>query len=124
MFSTTATPTLLLGFYYGAVAGVALGTTGAITTGSGVTNVPWRIHLDVDLWTDGATGTAKTQGICWLGTAVGAWTTTPIPNTANTSTVSIDTTTSKVLSVGAQWSAASASNTVTCHGFKAFSDGV
>src|SRR5262245_50554453 len=35
VFSTTVTPTLLLGVYYGGVAGVALATTGAITTGSG-----------------------------------------------------------------------------------------
>lgn len=124
VFSTIATPTLLLGFYYGGVAGVALGTTGAITTGSGVTNVPWRIQLDVDCWTDGATGTVKTQGWAGFGTAVGTWTFLPIPNTANTGTVTVDTTASKVLSVGAQWSASSASNTVTCHGFKAFSDGV
>jgi hypothetical protein len=124
VFSTTATPTLSLGFYYGGVAGVALGTTGAVTTGSGVTNVPWRIQLDVDVWTDGTTGTAKTQGWAGFGTGVAAWSFLPIPNTANTATVAVDTTTSKLLTVGAQWGAASASNTVQCHGFKAFSDGV
>lgn len=124
VFSNTATPTLLLGFYYGGVAGVALGTTGAITTATGVTNVPWRIQMDIDVWTDGATGTCKTQGWAGLGTSVAAWSFLPIPNTANTGTVAIDTTAAKVVSVGAQWGAASASNTVTCHGFKVFSDGV
>jgi hypothetical protein len=122
--TTTGPPTLLLGFYYGGVAGVALGTTGAFTTTASITNVPWRIELDVDVWTDGATGTCKTQGYAWFGTSVSAWTTAPIPNTANTGTVTIDTTASKVLSVGAQWGTSSASNTVTCHGFKVFSDGV
>lgn len=124
VFSTTSTPTLLLGFYYGGVAGVALGTTGAITTGSGVTNVPWRIELDVDVWTDGATGTCKTQGWAGFGTSVSAWSFLPIPNTANTSTVTIDTTAAKAITVGAQWGTSSASNTLTCHGFKVFSDGV
>jgi hypothetical protein len=124
VFSTTATPTLLLGFYYGGVAGVALGTTGAITTATTLTNVPWRIQMDVDVWTDGTTGTAKTQGWCGFGTSVSAWSFLPIPNTANTGTVTIDTTAAKVLSVGAQWGTSSASNTITCHGFKVYSDGV
>ena len=88
-----------------------------------MTNVPWRIHLDVDV-DRRRDGDGEDQGICWLGTAVGAWTTTPIPNTANTSTVSMDTTTSKVLSVGAQWSAAVRVEHGELHGFKAFSDGV
>lgn len=124
IFSTTGTPTLLLGFYYGGVAGVALGTTGAITTGSGVANVPFRIKLDVDVWTSGTSGTAKTQGYCGFGTSVSAWTWLPIPNTANTGTVTVDTTAAKAVTVGAQWSASSASNTVTLHGFKIFSDGL
>ena len=123
--TTTGPPTLLLGFYYGGVAGTALGTTGAFTTTASVTNVPWRIQLDVDVWTDGTTGTCKTQGWAGMGTTgVTAWSFVPIPNTANTGTVTIDTTTAKNITVGAQWSAASASNTVTCYGFKVFSDGV
>src|SRR5262245_1824337 len=122
--TTTGPPTLLLGFYYGGVAGVALGTTGAVTTTASITNVPWRIYLDVDVWTDGATGTCKTQGWCGFGTSVSAWSWLPIPNTANTSTVTIDTTAAKQITVGAQWGTANASNTVTCHGFKVYSDGV
>jgi len=38
--------------------------------------------------------------------------------------VTVDTTAAKVLSIGAQWSAASASNTVTLHGFTIESMGV
>lgn len=116
VFSTTATPTLLLGFYYGGVAGVALAATGAITTGSGVTNVPWRLELTTTVRTTGSSGTAMSQGIFGMGTGVGAWNFLPLPNTA-LATVSIDTTAAKALTVGAQWSASSASNTVTCHGF-------
>src|ERR1700752_929876 len=35
IYSTTGTPTLLLGIYYGGVAGVALAVTAATTTASG-----------------------------------------------------------------------------------------
>lgn len=123
VLSTTATPTILLGFYYGGVAGTALATTGAVTTGSGVTNVPWRIELETAIRTVGSSGTAMSQGKFWLGTSVSAVTSLPMPNTA-LATVTVDTTAAKVLSVGAQWSAASASNTITLHGFRIWSDGV
>jgi hypothetical protein len=76
------------------------------------------------VWTTGAAGTAKTQGYCGLGTSVAAWSWLPIPNTANTGTVTIDTTSAKALTVGAQWGTSSASNTATLHGFKVFSDGL
>lgn len=117
VFSTTVTPTLLLGVYYGGVAGTALATTGAITTGSGVTNVPWRLELTTTIRTVGSSGTAISQGYCGFGTSVSAWSWLPVPNTA-LATVAVDTTAAKALTVGAQWSAASASNTVTLHGFQ------
>jgi hypothetical protein len=123
VFSTTATPTLTLGIYWGGVAGTALATTGAITTGSGVTNVPWRIELDTIISAKGATGTAVSQGLFGMGTTVAAWNWLPIPNTAQAD-VTVDTTNSKVLTVGAAWSASSASNTITVRGFKIFSDGL
>lgn len=123
VLSTTATPTILLGFYYGGVAGTALATTGAVTTGSGVTNVPWRIELETAIRTTGTSGTAMSQGKFFLGTTVAAWTSLPMPNTA-LATVTVDTTAAKVLSVGAQWSAASASNTITLHGYRIWSDGL
>lgn len=117
VFSTTGTPTLLLGFYYGGVAGaLPLATTGAVTTGTTLTNVPFRIQAETVVRTNGAAGTAMTQGAAWLGTSVSAWSTLPIPNTA-LATVAIDTTTAKQLTLGAQWGTNSASNTLTCHSF-------
>jgi hypothetical protein len=123
VFSTTATPTLLLGVYYGGVAGVALATTGAIATGSGVTNVPWRIELLSTVRTVGTAGTAISQGLYSMGTSVSAWNHLPIPNIA-LATVAVDTTAAKVLSIGAQWGTSSASNTITLHGFAIESVGV
>lgn len=113
-FSTTGTPTLLLGFYYGGVAGTALAATTAITTGSGVTNVPWRLEYQGIVRSAGASGTIMGQGCAYLGTAVSAWSIYPLPQTA-LATVSIDTTTAKNVTVGAQWGTSSASNTLTCH---------
>lgn len=114
IFSTTATPTLLLGFYYGGVAGTALVTTGAVTTASGVTNVPWHMEAYLTVRSVGATGTVKVHGWCDLGTSVSAVSHLPIPATANTGTVTVDTTAAKLITVGAQWGTANASNTVTC----------
>jgi len=114
--STTATPTLNLGVYVGAVAGAALGATGAITTTSGVTNVPWSLETLTIIRTDGATGTAFTQGfVSGISGTVGV-STVPIPASAP-ATVTWDTTAAKALTVGATWGTANASNTITCHQF-------
>lgn len=120
-FSTTATPTLLLGVYYGAVAGTALGTTGAITTTSGVTNVPWRLELDLVVRTVGSSGTAFSEGcVAGISGTVGV-SEVPIPASAPAA-VTIDTTAAKALTIGAQWGASSASNTITCHMFKVYAE--
>jgi hypothetical protein len=124
VISTTGTPTMVLSIYYGGVAGTSLAASGAITQGSGVTNVPWRLELDTVIRTTGSSGTAMSSGTLKFGSSVSALTDeTPIPNTA-LATVTVDTTAAKVLSVGATWSAASASNTITCHGFTIESLGV
>ena len=58
--SNTATPNLTLGVYYGAVAGTALCTTGAIATVSGLSNNSF--HLEADIWvvTTGVSGDTTT----------------------------------------------------------------
>jgi len=116
VLSTTVTPTIILGFYYGTVSGPALAASAAITTGSGVTNVPWEIEYEGRVRSTGTAGTIMGRGLMTLGTSVSVITFNPIPATA-LATVTIDTTTAKQLSVGATWSAASASNTLTCHHF-------
>lgn len=121
VFSTTGTPTLNLGIYWGGAAGLALATTGAIVAGSGVTNVPWRLELDTIISAKGSSGAAVSQGLFGMGTAVGAWNWLPVPNVAQAD-VTVDTTAAKMLTVAAAWSAASVSNTITCRGFKIFSD--
>jgi hypothetical protein len=116
-FSNTGTPTLLLGFYVGGVAGTALAATSAITTTTGATNWPWSMALDVQVRTLGSSGTVMPMnGWLDLATSLTAFTHRPIPETA-LATVTWDTTASKALTVGAQWGASSASNTITCVDF-------
>jgi hypothetical protein len=115
-FSNTATPTLLLGFYYGGVAGIALAATSAITTTTGATNWPFEIRWKGIVRSTGTSGTIMGKGEVWIPTSLtaGAW--RPIPETA-LATVAIDTTAAKTLTLGAQWGTSSASNTLTVQGF-------
>lgn len=112
-FSNTGTPTLLLGAYYGGVAGIALAATSAITTTTGATNWVWRLEYQGRIRTNGASGTIMGQGWIDLGTSLTAVSHRPIPETA-LATVAIDTTAVKILTLGAQWGTNSASNTLTC----------
>jgi len=113
IFSTTGTPTLLIGGYYGGVAGTALATTGAVTTGSGAANWPWRLQLEIYVRTLGSSGTVWCNGIVFLGTALTTISSLWIPN-SQTQPITVDTTAAKALTVGAQWGTNSASNTITC----------
>lgn len=114
-FSTTGTPTLAIGFYYGGIAGVALCATSAVTTPSGVTNQTWRCEAEVTVRTVGSSGTALGIGVAENISTVA---TNMMPATAPAA-ATIDTTTAKSLTVGAQWGTSSASNTITCHFFLA-----
>jgi hypothetical protein len=116
-FSTTGTPTLLLGIYYGGVAGAALAASSAITTGSAAAAWPWQLHYRgvIRAIGSGSNGSINGQGRLYLGTSLTAFTVRPIPETAAARTVAIDTTLAKTVTVGAQWGTSSASNTLTCN---------
>lgn len=113
-FSNTGTPTLLIGIYYGGVAGVALAASSAITTTTGATAWPWMLEYRGVVRAIGSSGSINGQGVLRLGTALTAFTVRPVPEVAASRTVTIDTTTSKAVTIGAQWGTSSASNTVTC----------
>lgn len=112
-FSTTGTPTLLIGLYYGGVAGVAVCATAAVTTPSAVTNQTWAFEGEARVRTASATGT-----ILGVGTAsnISTVATNMAPATAPAA-ATIDTTAAKAITIGAQWGTSSASNTITCHNF-------
>jgi len=112
-FSTTGTPTLLLGIYYGGVAGVALAASSAVTTGSAAASWPFQLWYRGVVRATGSSGSINGQGRLYLGTSLTALSVRPIPETLAARTVTIDTTTAKSVTVGAQWGTSSASNTLT-----------
>lgn len=114
-FSTTGTPTLLLGIYYGGVAGTALAASSAVTTGSGAASWPWYLHYNCVVRSTGSSGSINGQGFYQLGTSLTAFSTRAIPETLAARTVTVDTTAGKAITIGAQWGTASASNTITCN---------
>lgn len=116
-FSTTATPTLLLGLYWGGVAGVALAASTAITTGTGAAAWPWQLYYRGRIRSVGAAGSIKGEGTLSLGTSLTGFAVSAIPTTQAARTVTIDTTGTgaKALTVGAQWGTSAAANTITCY---------
>lgn len=108
------TPTLLLGFYYGGVAGVALAATTAVAvTNSATVNWPWTIHYDGTIQQTGTSGLILGHGYCTVGTSLVAETKRSIPE-VTTAQVTIDTSVQKMITVGAQWGASAAANILIC----------
>ena len=121
IYSNTGTPNLTLGVYLGGVAGTALAATIATTTPSGVTNVAWFLQAISRVTAVGTSGTILTQGFVMGVEATSAITTTAgvtmLPNGAGSSTQ--NTSIANIVTIGATWSASSASNTLTCEHFLA-----
>ena len=113
IFSTTGTPTLLIGGYYGGVAGLALAATTAITTGNNAASWPWRFEMDIYIRSTGTSGTAWCMGLLSLGTSLTAASLNIAPAT-QTQPVTINTTAANAITAGAQWGSANSSNTITC----------
>ncbi|HJT92391.1 MAG TPA: hypothetical protein VJ777_10660, partial [Mycobacterium sp.] len=117
--SVTGTPTLTLRSRLGGVAGAALGSSGARTASSGVTNRSWQITCDLTCLTTGASGTwFASQMTCEAVTVAAA---APFASPGlildGTSAVTVDTTVSEDFVLTATWGTASASNTLTCRGY-------
>lgn len=114
--STTGTPTLNIGLYSGGTGGVALATTGAITTTSGVTNVPWLAEFWVVCRTIGTSGTLFVAGrVHGISGTVGV-SVVPAPASAP-AVATVDTTLAKTWDLTGTWGTSSASNTITVHQF-------
>lgn len=114
VMSNTATPTIILGIYWGGVAGTALAISTAKTTTTAMTNWEWHINWIGRCTGTGTTGAIIGSGYWFLPTSLTAWTAIRFPETAPAS-VAVDTTIDKKVSIGATWSASSISNTITCH---------
>lgn len=121
-FSNTGTPTLNLGVYYGTgtiASGMALCTTGAITTTTAAANNTWLLRANGSVR---AVGSGTGASILAVGTVEGisgtAFASTQLmPATAPTA-LACDTTVANKMMIGATWGTSSASNTLTCHLFE------
>lgn len=114
--SNTGTPTLLLGLYYGAAAGTALATTGAATTASTLSNTTWELEALLRVDAVGTSGSIRTIGHVFGPYA--AYTMIPASSSSGNN-VTVDTSSSKLLSIAAQWGTSSASNTIQLMQFTA-----
>ena len=113
--STTGTPTITFAIRFGGVSGTLLATTEAITNGSGVSNVNWSIEALIQVRSNGSSGTLLVMGEAKVHTS----STAVSQNVFGVSgydapaAVTVDLTADTALSITADWSAASASNTLT-----------
>lgn len=116
--TSATTPTLVLGFYFGGVAGVALAASAALTVPNTATvNWPWRMEATATIRSVGATGTIITQGFIDIAATLTTLTHAPLPATA-LNTVTIDTSSvAKAVTVGATWGTAASTNILVCHQF-------
>ena len=115
-FSNTLTPTLLLGVYIGGVAGAGF-SGGAITTITAATNWQWHMEINFQVRTIGTTGTFMPLNgkLRMPASATSFQTMYCVPSTAP-ATVTRDTTAAQAITIGAQWGASAAANTLTCLG--------
>lgn len=114
--STTATPTIKMGVYWGGTGGTLLAETELITNGSGVSNVNWSVELYIQTRSNGSSGSLIVFGEFKLhtsSTAVSQNVFSISGYDAPAVVSSLDLTVAKALSLAATWSAASASNTLT-----------
>jgi|GEM_PF-1664136 len=125
-FSTTATPTLVLGFALGILGAtgslgtpVVLAESAAITTGSGAASWPWRLEYRGIVTAVGTAGSITGEGDLELGTSLTALSTSPIPVTLALRTVAIDTTIQRGVGVVATWGTSSVSNNVRVYNVSA-----
>lgn len=118
-FSTTATPTLVLGVAFGIPGATgALGTpivlaeNAAITTGSGAASWMWRIEYRGRVTATGTAGSITGTGQLAYGTSLTAVTSVAIPATLALRTVAVDTTISRGVGVVATWGTSNVANNV------------
>lgn len=124
-YSTTGTPTLTFAIRWGGVSGTIVAQSGAVTGGSTVTNAPWKIEALIQVRSNGSSGTVFVMGeaLAWDDAVGSTGSATNAPGVAAMTSagaaapaaVTVDLTADTALSITADWSAASASNTLTGH---------
>ncbi len=115
--SSTGSPTITLGFWFGTRAGTITGDI-AVTAAQTVATAaawPWWMEWEGICTGTGTAGTLLGQGQCQIGSSLTAFSAeVPLPVSAALRTVSsFDTTIERAIGVSAAFSASSASNQVT-----------
>lgn len=125
-YSSTGTPTYVLGIYYGitldASTGKPLAITGTLAESAAISVAtgaawPWRLEYRGIVTALGSAGTIIGQGDLEAGTSLTAFSANAIPVTQALRTVAIATTGPLAIGVCATCSASSASNTVKVNNF-------
>ena len=108
--STTGTPNLTLGLYYGGVAGTALASTGATATGNNLSNATWELEFLCRVDAVGTSGSVRTIGHV-MGPYAG-YTMVPASSSSGNNVTVNTSTSSSILTIGAQWGTAAAGNSI------------
>jgi hypothetical protein len=113
--STTGTPTITFAIRWGGVSGTVLATTEAITCASGAANTAWSIEAYIQTRSNGATGTLLVMGDVTVNLTASTQTSGVfgVSGFDAPAAVTVDLTADTALSLTADWSANSASNTLT-----------
>jgi hypothetical protein len=113
--STTGTPTIIFAIRWGGVSGTLLATTEAITCANGAANTAWSLEAIVQTRTNGSSGTLLVMGdvVVNLTASTNTSGTFGVSGFDAPAAVTVDLTVDTALSLTADWSAASASNTLT-----------
>lgn len=113
--STTVTPTIQFFLRWGGLTGTLLAMSEAITNGSGVTNAAFELELMIQTRANGSSGSLLVQGSVKVNTSATACVVGVIGVSGfdAPAPVTVDLTADTALTLSAQWSAASASNTLT-----------
>lgn len=126
VLSTTSTPTIVFQVRFGETAGAtflsgtSVAVSAAITTASGITNALWELRLDLICTVRGiGTNNATLSGAGLVSSPTGfaspfVYQLTPTTPPTATWTSTINAAVTQYLNLSATWSAASASNTITC----------
>jgi hypothetical protein len=118
--STTGTPTMTFQARLGGVAGSAIAQSGAVTTASAASAKPWRAEVFLSCLTTGVSATWFGNMTCQCGFTLGAGVfLNPSTTIDGGAQFTLDSTVARDLVITGKWSAASASNTITCRGFSA-----
>lgn len=120
-YSTTGTPTLTWGFWFGTRALAITGDialSSVITTPTGSAAFPWEMEWEGICNAVGTAGTLLGCGTLIQGTSLTAMSLFPIPITQALRTVSgFDTTIERAIGVSATWGTSSASNSITVYDY-------